>query len=81
MLDKIFDKLAVLSIQYIIAFNNFLLRITMEDMYVICKRTKEFFSLDSVEVEEYIDKKHGIAAKFLCPLCNVYHTSMIMDKP
>ena len=53
----------------------------MEDMYVVCKKTKEFFSLDSVEVQEYIDKNHGIAAKFLCPLCNVYHTSMIMDKP
>jgi len=79
MLEKLLNKLALFSIRYLFAVDNFLLGNTMEEMYVVCKKTKEFFALDTVEVVEYVDKGHGTAAKFLCPLCDEMHTSMIME--
>jgi len=79
MLEKLFNKLALFSIQYLIAFDEFLLGNTMEEMYVVCKKTKEFLSLDTVQIEEYIDKSYGTAAKFYCPFCEKYHVSMIME--
>lgn len=79
MLKELSVKLALFSLGYLIAFDNFLRKQSMEEFYVVCKKSKEFLPLDTVEVEEYIDKNHGTAAKFFCPFCNDYHVSMIME--
>jgi len=81
MLER-FSKVLLLPITYLIAVDNFLLERTQKmDMYVVCKKNKEFIPFEALEVIEVLDKRNGTAVKFMCPFCNKEHTSMIMEKP
>lgn len=76
------ERVLLLPIRYLIALDNFLIRRKYKmELYVVCKVTKTIIPLDDVEVVEYIDKKNGTAAKFICPFCDAEHTAMVMEHP
>lgn len=81
MMDLV-QGISLWTAKCLIAFENLLIkRTSMMEMYVVCKRTREFLSLEAIEVEEYIDKNNGTAVKYMCPFCNEYHISMVMERP